>query len=336
MYLKYINQFRAIATLFVVFNHCIHGLQWGASYDNLEMSRFMKIVFSNGAFFFVFIAGFIFQHLLFKFDFRKYLVSRFLLVILPYLIISVPAVVAWTFLYQKSAYGIPHDLYSNPWWYRVGFYYLTGQHMAPLWFIPMIAMFYVLSPLFRLIDRFPIVYLSIPLLMIISYEYPRTWSPWWQFIHFFPVYIIGMCASRYKEFVLDWSYRLRYLLFAMFVGFVAYELLEMRTVQSFFNYMNKFFLSFLIIALLAHYKDRPFRWLTWFAAINFSVFFLHTYANAGLKIIFTGGPAQSLPILGNLFYQIIYFSVVVALCIGVTLLVKKVIGKYSKYVIGAG
>ena len=113
MYLKYVNQFRAIATLFVVFNHCIHGLQWGSQYENLEMSRFLKIVFSNGAFFFVFIAGFIFQHLSFKFEYRKYLVSRFLLVILPYLLISIPAVVAWTFLYQKSGYGIPADLYTR-------------------------------------------------------------------------------------------------------------------------------------------------------------------------------------------------------------------------------
>jgi hypothetical protein len=99
--------------------------------------------------------------------------------------------------------------------------------------------------------------------------------------------------------------------------------------------MNKFFLSFLIIALLAHYKDQSFRWLNWFAVINFSVFFLHTYANAGLKIIFTGAPAQSLPIPGNIFYQFIYFSVVVAICIGATLLIRKVLGKNSKYVIGA-
>jgi peptidoglycan/LPS O-acetylase OafA/YrhL len=335
MYLKYINLFRAIATLFVVFNHCIHGLQWGSGYDNLEMSRLMKIVFSNGAFFFVFIAGFIFQHLLYKFDYGKYLKTRFLLVILPYLIISIPAVFAWTFLFEKSAFGVPRDLYQQPWWYISGYYFATGQHMAPLWFIPMITMFYVLSPLFKLLDRFPVVYLSIPLLMWISYVYPRTWSPAWQFVHFFPVYIIGMWASHYKDQVLRWAYRLRYLLFAAFLGFVAYELLMTRYVQSYFNYMNKLCLSFLIIALLSHYSENPYKWLTWFAVINFSVFFLHTYANAGLKIIFTGGPAQSLPVVGNPAYQVVYFSVVVGISIAATLLVKKITGKYSKNLIGA-
>jgi hypothetical protein len=295
----------------------------------------MKIVFSNGAFFFVFIAGFVFQHLLYKFDYKKYLVSRFMLVVLPYLLVSIPAVVAWTFLFQKSGYGIPHDLNLEPWWYRAGFYYLTGQHMAPLWFIPMIIMFYLLSPLFRIIDRFPIIYLSIPLLMVVSYYYPRTWSPWWQFVHFFPVYIIGMWASRYKEQLLGRVYQYRYLVFFAYLGFVGYEFLVMHSVQSFFNYMNKFCLSFLLIALLAHYSDRPFKWLFWFAVINFSVFFLHTYANAGLKIIFTGGPAQSIPIVGNFAYQLVYFSVVVGISIIGALVVKKITGRYSKYLIGA-
>ncbi len=335
MHLSYINLFRAIATLFVVFNHSIHGLQWGANYDNLEMSRLMKIVFSNGAFFFVFIAGFIFQHLLFKYDYRKYLKSRFMLVILPYLLVSIPAVFVWTFVYQKSSINIPRDLYDQSWWYIAGYYYLNGSHMAPLWFIPMIAMFYLLSPLFALLDRYPIIYFSIPVLMWISYEYPRQFSPLLQMIHFFPVYIIGMCASRYKEQILPKVYRYRYLVFVAFLGFVAYEWLMTRQIQSFFNYMNKFCLSFLFIALLSHYGDKPFKWLTWFAAINFSVFFLHTYANAGLKILITGGPSQSLPILGNIGYQMIYYTVVVGISIAICLLVKKIFGQRSKYLIGS-
>lgn len=207
--------------------------------------------------------------------------------------------------------------------------------MAPVWFIPMIAMFYVLSPLFQLIDRFPIFYLTIPLLLWVSYENPRHWTPWVSFVHFFPVYIIGMAASRYKDVVLSWSYKLRYVLVAAFSIAVAYQLLRTGTTQSYFNYLNKLFLSFLFISLLAHYQEKSFRFLTWFAAINFSVFFLHTYANAGLKILFTGVPAQSLPILGNVFYQAVYVAVLVAISIAVCLVVKKLTGKYSKYMIGA-
>ena len=335
MFLSYINLFRAIATIFVVVNHSIHGLQWGQPYDNFEMSRLLKIVFSNGALFFVFISGFLFQHLLYKFNYVQFLKSRFMLVVLPYLIVSIPAVFAWTFLYQKTGWSVPPDLYDHPWWYQVGFFYATGLHMAPVWFIPMIIMFYVLSPFFQWFDKHPWLYLSIPLLMWLSWEQPRHWTPWVSFIHFFSVYIIGMAASRYKDIVLDFCYRWRYAIFVAFLAVVAYEWLRTTHVQSYFNYLNKLCLSFLMIALLHHYNDRPFKWLSWFAAINFSVFFLHTYANAGMKILFAGAPARSIEIVGNVFYQAIYVAIIIGISIIACLIIKKIFGKYSKYMIGA-
>jgi len=335
VFLPYINLFRAIATLFVVVNHSIHGLQWGAEFDNLETSRALKIVFSNAALLFVFISGFLFQHLLYKYNYRTFLLSRFRLVILPYLIVSVPAVIAWVFVFQKSGWSIPPDFYSQPWWYRAGFFYITGQHMAPLWFIPMIAMFYLLSPLFQWIDQRPWLYCSIPLFMWLSYEVPRHWSPWISFVHFFSVYLIGMAASRYKDRVLDWSYHYRYVLVSLFGLAVVWELTQTHYTQSYFNYLNKLVLCFLVIALLHHYRDLKFGVLGWFAAINFSVFFLHTYANVGMKLLFAGGPGTSIDIVGNIFYQAVYVFILVLISVIICKLVQKMTGRYSKYLIGA-
>jgi hypothetical protein len=335
VFLSYINLFRAIATLFVVVNHSIHGLQWGAEFDNLETSRLLKIVFSNAALLFVFISGFLFQHLLFKFNYRQFLISRFRLVVLPYLIVSIPAVIAWVFVFEKGGWGIPTDFYTEPWWYRAGFFYLTGQHMAPLWFIPMISIFYLLSPLFQGVDRIPWIYWTIPLFMWLSFEVPRHWNPAVNFVHFFSVYLIGMAASRHKQAVLSWCYRYRYVLLGLFVLAVTWELLQTPYTQSYFNYLNKLILCFLIIALLHHHRDQKFRVLSEFAAINFSVFFLHTYANAGMKVLFAGGPATSIDIIGNVFYQAIYAAILVAISILVCRLVKKITGQYSKYLIGS-
>ena len=46
MFLNYINNFRAIATLFVVFNHSVPALDWG---DDADIERLAKIVYANGA-----------------------------------------------------------------------------------------------------------------------------------------------------------------------------------------------------------------------------------------------------------------------------------------------
>ena len=332
MYLKYINLFRAIATLFVVTNHCVPALIWT---DNFEMSRALKIVFSNGAFFFVFISGYLFQHLLYKYNYKSFMISRFKLVILPYLIVSLPAVIAWSFIFQKSGMGIEPGFYNQPWWYRVSFFYLSGKHLAPVWFIPMIAIFYVLSPLFKAFDRLPRAYWVLPGLIFLSYIVPRHWSPAISLVHFLSVYILGMAASRYKDIVVPRCYQYRYALILLFVVFVTMELLFTHYTQSYLNYLNKFALSFLFIGLLDHYKEHPFQLLSWFAALNFSVFFLHTYANAGIKVLWMGGPAQPIPVAGSLLTQFIYVSVVVAISLLITLGVKKILGKYSKYAIGA-
>ena len=99
--------------------------------------------------------------------------------------------------------------------------------------------------------------------------------------------------------------------------------------------MNTLFLSFLFIAVLAHCRDRPLKWLTWFAPLNFGVFFLHVYAIAGLKILLAGGPARPLPIVGSIPLQLVCFAVIVALTVAGVLAVKKLTGRYSKYIVGA-
>jgi hypothetical protein len=144
-----------------------------------------------------------------------------------------------------------------------------------------------------------------------------------------------MAASRYKQEVLTWCYRYRYVLLGLFGLIVAWELLQTPYTQSYFNYLNKLILCFLVIALLHHHRDRQFAMLSEFAAINFSVFFLHTYANAGMKVLFAGGPATSIAIIGNVFYQAIYAAILVVISILVCRLVQKLTGKYSKYLIGS-
>jgi hypothetical protein len=204
-----------------------------------------------------------------------------------------------------------------------------------VWFIPMIAMYYLASPLFQLLDRYPLLYLAIPLLLWLSWEVPRHWAPWIASIHFLSVYVIGMAASRWKDIALAWSWRLRWLLVAAFLAAVSWELLMTPFVQSFFNYLNKLCLSFLVIAALWHWSARPMRALTWFAGLNFAVFFLHTYANVGMKTLFAGGPGTSIPIVGNVLYQAVYAAILVGLSILGTLLIRRLFGRYSKYVVGA-
>jgi len=65
MFLGYIHSFRALAIFFIVAGHSIDIFMW--SIDS-ELERFLKIFFSNGTALFVFIAGYLFQHLSVKYQ----------------------------------------------------------------------------------------------------------------------------------------------------------------------------------------------------------------------------------------------------------------------------
>ena len=63
--LDYIDYFRAIAILFIVAGHT---LCWGHG----EVERFNSLLLRGGTYFFVFIAGFLFQYLSYKFEIKTF------------------------------------------------------------------------------------------------------------------------------------------------------------------------------------------------------------------------------------------------------------------------
>ena len=90
---------------------------------------------------------------------------------------------------------------------HVALAYLTGRQMPiPLWFIPMIAVYYVVAPVFVWVDRRPKWYAAIaPLLVLASFSHrPQHQTELSQsLVYFLPVYLSGMAASHYREAVLD-------------------------------------------------------------------------------------------------------------------------------------
>jgi hypothetical protein len=332
MFLNYINNFRAIATLFVVFNHSVSALGWG---DDADIERLVKIIYTNGAVLFTFIAGFLFQHLLDKFDYKTYLVARFKLVVCPYLIISIPAVIVWAFVFQKSGTAIPSDFYQWPGILRILYLYATGIHLAPVWFIPMIVLFYLSAPFFYWLDRHPKLYYLLPALMVLSYIVPRHWNPAIASVHFLSVYVFGMFCSRYKERIMPLVLKLVIPLVVTFVALVVIQWKLTYDIQGYYNYWNKLIVCLVLISLLDKYEHKVGRFLLPLATINFSIFFLHSYVLTGIKIIWMGKPAVSLPIDGNFISHFMFASMVVVICVLITIPARRLLGTYSRNVIGS-
>lgn len=98
MRLRYVEQFRALAIVMIVAGHAWYMQDW----DRGSLAaRLSLTIATNGTYLFVFIAGFLFQHLLPKFETWRYYRSKLRNVVLPYLIVSIPGLI-WQFSKEPS------------------------------------------------------------------------------------------------------------------------------------------------------------------------------------------------------------------------------------------
>lgn len=77
-FLPYIHNFRGVAILYIVAFHCLSSFGWG---DNILEKRICNALVVYGTVLFVFIAGFLFQHLNasekhYDFNFKLYLKKK--------------------------------------------------------------------------------------------------------------------------------------------------------------------------------------------------------------------------------------------------------------------
>src|SRR5687768_13791779 len=94
-FLSYILNLRGVVIFIVVGVHARGNLsEWTDHEGALEfLATFFDAREGNGTVMFIFIGGFLFQYITHNnFDFRKYIEKKFLFVILPYLLISIPII----------------------------------------------------------------------------------------------------------------------------------------------------------------------------------------------------------------------------------------------------
>lgn len=330
-FINYIHNFRGIAIIFVTACHLL--LDWP---EGSKTHRLLDMLWGNGTVLFVFIAGYLFQHLSKKFEYKDYLVKKLQNVILPYFIISVPIIVYRIMTSDMPEYILAHhpDFLSWPAWRKVSYFMLHGAHMQPLWFVPMIALFYLAAPLFIFIDRHPKLYYILAIFCIISLLVER--EPFSNipkmFVHFISVYMFGMLMSRYKNEYLELAKKYWVLISGVTVAVFVLNFIFYNPYNNPFNYLQKMlFCAFFIYWLWKLDKYVP-KWLASLAEISFGIFFLHYYLILVIKMGYEKFFHTGIP--GNILYWVADLLLVLIGTIIVIRVVKWITGKKSRYLIG--
>ncbi|MEQ8475979.1 acyltransferase [Fulvivirga sp.] len=347
-FLNYIHLFRGLAIVVIVGIHCRISLPWSSN------QQFSKAVFTtlldSGTILFVFIAGFLFQYLKHKYEFFDYFKRKLKFVILPYLVVSVPILVYKYLTYSQPYEWMPNSLENQPYIIQCFYMILTGKHIGPFWFIPMIFIFYLISPLLLRLDNpkfytyfFP--FLFIAGLFTFRFGYYSTTID--SFIYFIPIYIFGMWGSAYRKQLTQTKVLYMVILFIIYIAISILEvvhIIEIPKLTSFessnllpyfhFNFakVKVSLLCIILIRFFYLFNDNEISVLKKLADYSFGIFFLHMYIIQAIEIVIkTYFNNFELGLVSFVFYTLI---VTIASMLLIDIL-KKLIGRNSRSFIGS-
>jgi surface polysaccharide O-acyltransferase-like enzyme len=346
-FLSYVHSFRAIAIIAVVGTHVLGDIVWRS--DSVIAQRIITSLVQNATILFVLVSGFLFQHTAGHFRYGEYLIRKFKNVITPYLIVSIPDTII-DFIFHHGIYA-PDYLHrlANP-ILTTAYAYLTGAEMPiPLWFIPMIAVFYLLAPILLLLDRHSRAYWIVPPLIITAMFVHRPVelsNTLHSACYCFPAYLLGMWVSHYKEDALILLAKARLVLVTLAVALVVLEVAILKHSGSIFSQRMfstenglldidlplKLFLSFVLLDFLSRYDDFFKDKLRALAGASFGIFFLHEYLVLTIRFITQRFGLTAFH--GGLLLFLFLWAAIVAATFLLVLGIRRIFGKYSKILIG--
>ncbi len=342
--LNYINVFRGLAILLIVAGHNMQFGEIGSLTQKISVE-----IFAGGTALFIFISGFLFQHLSGKYEFKNYLSKKWTNVILPYIYTAIPGILLC--LTIPKVYGNSFDglnpLLQIPMFLSVG-----RVHNTPTWFIPMIVIFFLLSWVLLFLEKKNALYRLLPILFLITIFMPRQDVDYNTvlglsygakyfayvkyvfvgFLHFASMYVFGMFCSKYKEKI-DSFYNWRGLFWALMLISAGANIF-LSTVHGIGNgTISKIFLTILVLAYLKHYDEwlishvRLNKVLDFIAKYSFGIFFVHWYFFFAYNQIFSLPNVMPLTdgIWATLALVFIRFVAVTLLSIGALFGIKKLI-----------
>lgn len=346
MFLRYVHGFRAVAIVVIVAGHAVFSLTWPATSPTRDI---LLDVLDGGTVLFVFVAGFLFHHLSGRYEYRDYLTKKLQYVIVPYVLVSIPAVVITLRSGELPARfpelaGTP-EVYQALWLLAKG----GATFNYPLWFVPMIALFYLAAPLFMLFVRHPRLYVALLVLIPYSLLAHRTDELNTPVIalYFLSAYLTGMWASEHRVRLEPWLDRSWVALCAAWLASVAAMFLLLDHHGNYYGiapfsqehgpvdwmFAQKLLLCFTLLALMRRLDAVLGDRLQALGDASFTIFFVHGYALVAFQVgwrLATGSPPP-----GSAWLALALTAAVVAATLAGTLVTKRVLGRRSRYLIGS-
>lgn len=345
-FLNYLHNFRGFSIILIVGVHCRTTIPWcsdSVTHDLLLYGLDFSTIL------FVFISGFLFQYLnADHLNYSSYLVKKVKHVLIPYVIVSIPALVDKLFI-ETDAYWMT-DFYKslNP-FLKIIYMLITGKHSGPFYFIPVITTIFLLAPVFHHLQKanyFSVIAGAIVLLGMFSYNYGYYATYLESLIYFIPVYVFGIWACRYRHWILNLN---SYWIIGILLIYLIIFTLEMTSIitvdrMKFFGSVQYFSLPFnwgkfkvmclaiILLTLFYRLREHNYSLLKTLGNYSFGIYFIHIYF---INIVVILLAHFKFSFEQNILIYLIYLTLIMGTSMLTVYLVKQIFGKNSRLVIGS-
>lgn len=345
-FLNSINYFRGIAIIIIVAAHSYGIANWNVYKDPNVFEKFFYSLNLNGSVFFIFISGFLYNHIFFpRFNYKNFMLKKTRYVLIPYLVCSIVPILYAVFVDSKGTFLLD-SLKDKP-VLAILWFLVTGRAVYAYWYIPMIMLVFAISPVINFLIRSKYLIYTIlgmiPISMII--HRPRlNINPLHSLVYFLPVYLLGIFSSIHQKriyaFLKSNKVKIAILLFAIGLGLVQIFIFNItgNFSKSFWsitlpdiNLLQKILLCFLLMSVLDNYEDTDITTIKKTAETSFAIYFIHPFLLNPLTILVK---SWNLDFQGNLFTLILATVAVVALSIAIAYSIKLIFKRNSRYLIG--
>lgn len=366
MRLQSITNFRAIAIILIVAGH---SYAFGFTGDDFT-SRLIKSFITGNTTLFVFISGYMFNHVFYKrYDYKKFMIDKIKNVGFPYLLLS--TIIIFIFFIKGFGYyaaidsSTDMDIYSPPGIIGKIFspndssfittvkYYFTGAPITAYWYIPFVMILFALSPFhykyIKLSAQSQLyIILALTFVSLITHR-PEFRNPLINIIYFTPVYLFGILASLYRQQFLGFIKRrliiilITYIVFIIIQNYIGFS---SNTGKDFFEvygidmiFINKILLISLLWGALEKYTFNN-KIINTISETSFAIFFIHGWVIMVLsklrKMFFPPAEINLMMSDNNLLLYIFSLIIIISISVFISLITKKLFlgSKKTRYLIG--
>lgn len=306
------------------------------------LAKMNETLFHDATLYFTIISGILFSTILKERGYKQFFQSKLSYVFLPYAFFSLFYSLGGP---PESSVGL-NDGENLSFIAKFASNLILGSATPIFWYIPVLLILYCLTPLLdKLVSTKPnsiMTYLIILAPLICSRVWPEvSWTNW---VYFLGAYLAGLIVGTYYvasvEFIKGYRFQLLFVAVASSLVIYYREIIPIpdfgvTALDESAWYIQKFALTGLVLIWFEKAMTKVPRWLDLFANYAFALYFVHILY---VFLIATFISQMGIPLntaFSLTIAMLVSFVVMAILSVLTIYLLKKLLGKRSRYFIGA-